>query len=167
MPIDLDNLCVFRIVPISNLEQNLNQGFYCKRECPITNNFVAIGSQEIINQRDRVKVKCYPDTVVNDYVPFYFSVRTPMLYNIITGHNVPVYPQKNIIYLCFKLKELVINDFQWCYTNGNAAKSITKFYTDLTDIDTNIDWHSIHTTDFRDSNTDGDEDRIRKNILNF
>jgi hypothetical protein len=82
-----------------------------------------------------------------------------MLYNIVTGHNVTIYPEKNIIYLCFNITELAIDDFQWCYTNGNAAKSITKFYNDLTDIDTNIDWHSIHTTDFRDSNADGDEDR--------
>ena len=30
-----------------------------------------------------------------------------------------------------------------------------------------IDWHSIDTTDFRDENTDGDEDRIRKKHAEF
>lgn len=90
-----------------------------------------------------------------------------MLYNIHTGHNVPEYPQKNIVYLCFKLNEIATNQFVWCYTDGNAAKSITKFYTDLNGIETNIDWHSIMTTDFRDANADGDNDRVRKKHSEF
>lgn len=167
MLVNIDELAVFRIIPIPNLEHYLKQGIFCKKECPNTDNFISIGSKEIISQRDKARVKCYPDTVVNDYVPFYFSVRTPMLYNIITGHNVPYYPQENIIYLCFKVKELTANNFNWCYTDGNAAKLITKFYSNLANIDINIDWHSIHTTDFRDSNADGDEDRVRKKHSEF
>ena len=105
--------------------------------------------------------------MVNDYVPFYFSVRTPMLYNIVTGHGVPVRPQDEIVYLCCKLNELATEDFQWCYTNGNAAKAISKFFKKLNDIENNIDWRSIRTTDFRDENADGDEDRIRKKHAEF
>ncbi len=30
-----------------------------------------------------------------------------------------------------------------------------------------IDWHSIETTDFRNNNSDGDEDRIRKKHAEF
>lgn len=155
------------MVAMPNLEHILRHGLYCKNECPNKKGFVTIGSKEIISQRDRVKVKCYPLTAVNDYVPFYFSVRTPMLYNIHTGHNVPAYPQRNIVYLCFKLTELATNEFQWCYTDGNAAKSITKYYTNLDNIETNIDWHSITTTDFRDANADGDNDRVRKKHSEF
>ncbi len=128
--------------------------------------FVSIGSQEIITQRDTRIVKCYPDTVLNDYVPFYFSVRTPMLYNIKTGHSVPASPQKDIIYLCCKLRELATKDFQWCFTDGNAAKKISKFSNNMKHID-HLDWRSIKTTDFRDENADGDEDRIRKKHAEF
>lgn len=103
---------------------------------------------------------------VNDYVPFYFSVRTPMLFNIKTGHGVTSYQQKDIIYLCCRFKDLACNDFNWCYTNGNAA-AITKFFSNFDDINNNIDWHSVHTTDFRDENADGDEDRIRKKHAEF
>ncbi len=167
MPIDINNLWVFRIIPIQNLEYILRDGLYCKSAGKKDKRFVTIGSKEIITQRDTRIVKCYPDSVVNDYVPFYFSVRTPMLYNIKTGVGVPAFPQEDIIYLCCKLNELATDDFQWCYTNGNAAKAISKFFRKLDDIDNKVDWRSIHTTDFRDENADGDEDRIRKKHAEF
>ena len=34
-------------------------------------------------------------------------------------------------------------------------------------IEANVDWHSIETNDFRDDNSDGDEDRIRKKQAEF
>lgn len=79
MPIDIDKIWIFRIIPIQNLEYVLRDGIYCKNECKEDIGFLSIGSKEIINQRNTKIVKCYPETVVNDYVPFYFSVRTPML----------------------------------------------------------------------------------------
>lgn len=85
-----------------------------------------------------------------------------MLYNIVTGHGVPAFPQENIIYICCKLKNLCCEKFQWCCTNGNAAMAITRFFKNLDNIENDIDWRSIYTTDFRDANADGDENRIRK-----
>ena len=119
MPIDIDKTFVFRIISIQNLEIELTKGLFCKNAGKNDKGYVSIGSQEVIGRRDTAIVKCYPDSVVNDYVPFYFSIRTPMLYNIITGHGVPKKPQEDIIYLCCKLTELATDDFQWCYTNGN------------------------------------------------
>ena len=167
MPIDIDKIGVFRIIPIQNLEYILRDGMHCKNAGKKDKGFVTIGSPEIISQRDTRTVKCYPKTVVNDYVPFYFSVRTPMLFNIITGHGVSANPQKDIIYIYCKLTELATEDFQWCYTNGNAAQAITKFYNELNDIENNVDWRSIRTNDFRDENEDGDEDRKRKKHAEF
>jgi hypothetical protein len=166
MAIDLDKIWVFRIIPIQNLKYILRDGLHCKNAGKTDKGFVTIGSKEIITQRDTSIVKCYPDTVVNDYVPFYFSVRTPMLYNIVTGHGVPASPQKDIIYLCCKLSELATEDFQWCFTDGNAAKKISKFSNNIKNLE-HLDWRSIKTTDFRDENADGDEDRVRKKHAEF
>jgi hypothetical protein len=124
MPIDVNTIWVFRIIPINNLEYNLRDGLFSKAACKNDNGFVTIGSREVISRRDTAIVKCYPETVVNEYVPFYFSVRTPMLYNIITGHGVRAFPQEDIVYLCCKLTDLATEEFQWCYTNGNAAVSV-------------------------------------------
>lgn len=167
MPIDIKKIPVFRIVPIQNLEHNLRDGLHCKSAGKTDNGFVTIGSKDVITRRDTAIVKCFPETVVNDYVPFYFSVRTPMLYNIKTGHGVPPFPQRDIVYLCCKLHELATDDFQWCYSNGNAAAAITKFYKKLQGIEDKVDWHSIKTEDFRDENADGDEDRVRKKHAEF
>jgi len=163
----VDNIWINRIIPINNLKIILQEGLYCKSAARRTENFVTIGSQDVITRRDSVIVKCYRDTMVSDYVPFYFSVRTPMLYNIITGHGVPSVAQEDIIYICCKLTDLSTKDFKFCYTDGNAAVAISKFYTNLNEIETNLDWHSIQTTDFRDDNSDGDEDRIRKKHSEF
>ncbi|MCB9343973.1 MAG: DUF4433 domain-containing protein [Lewinellaceae bacterium] len=166
MSIERNKTWLFRIIPIQNLEFNLLNGLYCKKAGIVDPSYVSIGSQEIISRRDTIDVKCYPDTKVNDYVPFYFSVRTPMLYNIYTGMGVPAKPQEEIIYLCCKLTDLASETFQWCYTDGNAANAITRFYNDLKDLE-QLDWHSITTTDFRTNNVDGDEDRLRKKHSEF
>lgn len=166
MPIDINGLWVFRIIPIQNLERDLKKGLYSKNNAPEDPGRIVMGNKEIIGERDKRIVKCYPDTVVNDYVPFYFSVRTPMLYNIITGQGVPRMDQKDIVYLCCKMTDLTSLTKPWCFTDGNAAKRITKFYNDLAHID-KIDWVSIQSEDFRHVNADGDEDRIRKKHAEF
>ena len=166
MPIDISKTWLFRIIPLQILAHNLQHGLHCKNAGVVDPNYIAIGSQEVISRRDNVMVKCYTDTVVNDYVPFYFSVRTPMLYNIHTGRGVPAFPQEGIVYLCFKLAGLATAGFQWCFTDGNAAAAITRFFNNLDDLE-QLDWHSIGTTDFRDQNADGDEDRVRKKHSEF
>lgn len=167
MPVNINTLWVFRIIPLKNLENNLRYGLHSKKSDKKHADFISIGSEDVIKRRDTAIVKCFDDTVVNDYVPFYFSVRTPMLYNIITGHGVPKVPQEEIVYLCCKVSELATDDFQWCYTNGNAATAITRFYKKLQNIEEKVDWRSIRTTDFRDENADGDEDRVRKKHAEF
>lgn len=167
MPFNIEDIWVYRIIPIQNLTSVLNEGLFCKNAGRKTRDFLSIGSPDVIARRDKVIVKCYNDTVVNDYIPFHFSVRTPMLYNIITGHGVTKVPQEDIVYLCCRLVELTTKNFKWCYTDGNAAAAISKFFNNLEGIEAYVDWHSIETTDFRDDNSDGDEDRIRKKLAEF
>ncbi len=97
MPLNIENIWVYRIIPIQNLASVLGEGLFCKNADRRTRDFLSIGSPEVIARRDKVIVKCYIDTVVNDYIPFYFSVRTPMLYNIMTGHSVTKVPQEDIV----------------------------------------------------------------------
>jgi len=161
-----EDIWVYRIIHVQNLYYDLQYGLYCKNAGMINPKYVSIGSQDIISRRDNVIVQCFPDTVVNDYVPFYFSVRTPMLYNIITGRGVEAKPQEEIIYLCYRLVELATDNFQWCFTDGNASQAITGFCNDLAGL-SHLDWHSIWTNDFRSNNADGDEDRVRKKHSEF
>lgn len=164
MAIDISSLFVYRMIAIQNLEDDLTSGLICKSEAKQNPARVVIGNSEIITERDKKEVTCFPGTFVNDYIPFYFSTRTPMLLNIKTGHGVARRPQSEIIYLCFKLSELATDKLTWCFTDGNAAKRITRFYNDLKDIES-IDWTAIKSTDFGPDC--GDEDRVRKKHAEF
>ncbi len=154
------------MIALDNVESDLTNGLFSKLNSPNNPNRKDIGNTEIISERSRRTVNCYPNSVVNNYVPFYFSVKTPMLYNIYTGHGVPKLSQPNIVYLCVPLLDLATPNFQWCFTDGNAAKVITSYFNNLNDIN-KIDWRSITSSDFKHDNADGDEDRIRKKHSEF
>lgn len=157
---------IYRFILIDNLEDDLVNGLKSKNSAKANPNRAFITNNEIIDRRSSIEVPCYPGTYVNDYVPFYFSLKTPTLYNIYTGKGVAKRKQADIIYLCYKLSGLTTDEFQWCFTDGNAAVIITNFYNDLESLQL-IDWKSIETDDFRNHNADGDTDRIRKKNAEF
>ena len=65
----IEDLFVFRFIHISNLEDDLNYGLFAKNYAKSqTDQRKLIANSEIIQRRDQTPVKCYPDTVVNDYV---------------------------------------------------------------------------------------------------
>ena len=163
---DINKIWVFRIVHHLNLDYILNNGIYYRNAAHVDPNYVNIGSTEIITHRDTIPVKCYPETTVNEFIPFYFGVRTPMLYKIKTGNGVARKPQNEIVYLACKFAEITSSDLQWCFTDGNAAAYITDFYNNVVDID-ELDWRSIHATEWTDNNSDGDQDRMRKKHSEF
>lgn len=160
---NLDTIEVYRIIPIQNLEYILKNGIYYRMSANFDPDYVNIGSAEIIIRRDNIPVKCYPGTMVNEYVPFYFGVRSPMLFKIKTGHGVPQLAQDEIIYLVCSFAALTSSKLQWCFTDGNAAALITNFYTNVNDID-QLDWDSINATEWTDHD---DHDRIRKKHTEF
>jgi hypothetical protein len=166
VPKSIKNLAVFRMIHYKNLEYILENGINYRNSTNFDPNYVNIGSAEIITHRDDIPVKCYPETTVNEYVPFYFGVKTPMLYKIKTGNGVPIMPQSEIIYLVCSFDELTQSNLKWCFTNGNAAKYITKFYNQISDIK-ELDWKSIEATEWTDNNSDGDHDRMRKKHSEF
>lgn len=48
-------------------------------------NFVTIGNPDLIDKRARRAVPLPPGGTLSDYVPFYFTPKSPMLLNIKTG----------------------------------------------------------------------------------
>lgn len=166
MPTDISKIWVYRMIHYQNLDYILQNGIYYRNSTNFDPNYVNIGSTQIVTHRDKVQVKCYPGTIVNAYVPFYFGTRTPMLYKIKTGNGVPRRPQDEIIYLACNFKEISESGLQWCFTDGNAARTITEFYNSIDDLD-KLDFHSIQSTEWTDNNSDGDHDRMRKKHSEF
>lgn len=164
---DISNLWVYRMIHYQNLEYILQHGIYYRGSKNFPQNYVNIGNAEIISRRDTIPIACYPDTMVNDYVPFYFAIRTPMLLNIHTGYGgAKKRPQHEIIYLCCNIEQITQSDLQWCFTDGNASNKISVLYNDIAKL-ADLDWHSIEALDFSGNNANNDLDRKRKKQAEF
>lgn len=76
---------IFRITHIDNVRWILRNGVQCKNSLISDPNFVGIGNEELIQRRTYRAVPMAPGGTLSDYVPFYFTPFSPMLYNIKPG----------------------------------------------------------------------------------
>lgn len=104
--------------------------------------------------------------MIGDYVPFYFTPKSMMLYNIITGFRHPVVPkrERNEILVIRCLIEELAKLPRWFFTDGQGNDMASRHYTDLRALDS-IDWLSIQNSNFTKS--DGDFDRPRRYQAEF
>jgi hypothetical protein len=82
-----DRALIFRITHRDNVPHLLENGVHCRNSDRVNMSFVEIGHPEIIGRRKARVVDVDPRGTLADYVPFYFTPCTPMLYNIVTGWN--------------------------------------------------------------------------------
>lgn len=78
---------IFRIVHRDNVAAVLADGCQCRSSAKCGPGYVEIGNPELIAKRMSREVPCGPGGTLSDYVPFYFTPFSPMLYNIKTGFN--------------------------------------------------------------------------------
>ncbi|EJL71281.1 type II toxin-antitoxin system toxin DNA ADP-ribosyl transferase DarT [Chryseobacterium populi] len=156
----------YRITHISNLSLLLQNGIVNKHHPNASQNYVDIGNPEIIDVRSAMPVKISNYGMIGDYVPFYFTPKSMMLFNIITGYRHPLVLKRNrseiLVIRC------LINDLatlsQWFFTDGQGNDMASNHYNNLTNLE-KIDWQSIQNSDF--SKTDGDYDRPRRYQAEF
>ncbi len=96
----------------------------------------------------------HPGLRVGQCVPFYFSVRPPMLHVIHRRDPALDYKggQDPIVYLEADLRAVVAwadsNARRWAFTTGNAAAAAFEDFGSLDDLD-NIDWRAVHGRNYR------------------
>ena len=141
----------YHITEINNLISILeNSGLYSeyenKRKCIIP---VIIGYTNVKSIRSTKIVSERFNYTVNQYVPFYFTVRSPMLYVIYKRNPNLTYRlgQRSIIYLVSKLHYLINHNIHWYFTDMNAADSLATFYDNLDDLD-KVDWKAVKALDW-------------------
>ncbi len=78
---------IYRITHHQNLEHILRDGLLMKRSASQNQDFFSIGDKTLIQVRDEITVPVPPDGVLSDCVPFYFGLRSPMLYEIHKGFD--------------------------------------------------------------------------------
>jgi len=91
-------------------------------------NYVPIGNPDIIGKRAFRIVPLPPGGVLNDYVPFYFTPFSPMMYNIHTGIGVPQRPNTDIIILVARLNKMQECGLPFVFTNAHAILEWTEYY---------------------------------------
>src|SRR5262245_37067596 len=76
---------VFRITHVRNVPWILDHGLHCQSSPERDPDFVPIGNPDLIRKRAVREIPEPPGGLLSDYIPFYFTPRSPMLYNITTG----------------------------------------------------------------------------------
>ncbi len=159
---------VFRITHIDNLPWILRNGLHCPSSKTRDSGFVAIGNPDIIGKRTSKCVPISPGGVLEDYVPFYFTPCSVMLYNIVTGYNgITQRDRHEIVILVSSVEKLSASGVRFVFTNRHALVQYATFYSDVRDLD-KIDWELLRARDFARSESDpGKVERYQAELLAF
>ena len=140
---------IFRIIHRDNIPWLIANGVHCKNSQVRDPEFVSIGNLELIDKRHHRTVTCPPFGTLSDYVPFYFTPHSPMLYNIKTGYGgIRKRFNEEIVILVSSLPVLKSLGAPFVFTDRHAYLSAAQFHSDLSMLD-QIDWTLLRQRDFR------------------
>jgi ssDNA thymidine ADP-ribosyltransferase, DarT len=157
---------IFRIVHRSNLSWALANGLHCRSSGRQDPNFVAIGNAEIIARRRSREVPIEPGGDLADYVPFYFTPYSPMLFNIRTGYG-GIQQRRNdeIVSLVSSLGRLEELGVRYVFTDRHALFAAARFFNRRADL-RHVDFDLLQRRDFqRDENDPGKLERYQAEAL--
>jgi hypothetical protein len=144
---------IFRIVHRDNMGNVWAHGLHCKNASH-GKKYTQIGNPELISKRDGRVVPCSPGGTLSDYVPFYFTPYTPMLYNIKTGHaGIQKRPVEEIIILISSLHTLKSQGVPFVFSDRHAYLKTALFSNDLANLNWII-WPTLQARDFRKDDLD-------------
>jgi len=108
----------------------LQNGLYCCN-CGVQDPaYINIGHKSLIENRGQSPVLQSPGGVLNDYIPFYFHYKMPMLYHIFNG-IVKEYSgtQNEIIYLISYVEKIIEMQIPFLFTDRHAYLAHKTIYT--------------------------------------
>ena len=127
--------------------------------------FVPIGDSSLITTRNKFILN--NGTRLGEYIPFYFGVRTPMLYVVQNGFNlVAPTSAENIVYCVSSVQKIIDLQLDFVFTDGHAVDGFSSQYTvaDIQNIDTILDKNAINAKYWKDEN---DLDKKRRKEAEF
>ena len=138
---------IFRITHRDNVPWILDNGMYA-RNGKFDPNYRNIGNVELIDKRSRRVVGVPPGGTLSDYVPFYFTPYSIMMYNIKTGYNVKQVPNEEIVIFVSSLPRVAAQGIPFVFTNQHAYPPMADYFTDLARLD-QIDWPLLQGRNFK------------------
>jgi hypothetical protein len=144
-----DKALIFRITHVANLPWLLDHGLHCRNSAMRNPAFVSIGHPELIARREGRLVPIFPGGCLSDYIPFYFTPWSPMLYNIKTGvQGVRRLPMSDIAILVSSTAKLDAIQVRYLITDRHAYLHLAEFTAGVVGLD-RIDWQRLRSRSFR------------------
>jgi hypothetical protein len=127
---------IWRMTDYRNIGFILQNGLHCCN-CGVQDpNYINIGHKTLITNRGTAALPIEPGGVSNDYVPFYFHYKMPMLWHIYNGW-VKDYAgtQNDIIYLVSTAEKIVDLQLPFLFTDRHGYLAHKKIFNSLDDLD--------------------------------
>jgi hypothetical protein len=140
---------IFRIVHRHNVPWILDNGMHCRTSAVQAPDYRTIGNPDLIDKRQHRAVPIPPAGTLSDYVPFYFTPYSPMMFNIKTGYaGVTKVPNEEISIFVSSLPRVAEVGGVFVFSDRHAYLKTARFFNDLRDL-VNIDWGILQQRDFR------------------
>jgi len=144
---------IFRITHRANLPWILDNGLHARNGTLQDPHFRNIGLPDLIDRRSRRTVPVAPGGTLHDYVPFYFTPFSIMMFNICTGHGVAPVPRQDILILVSTLHHVAAAGVRFIFTNQHAYPEMAEYFTRTENLN-RIDWSLLQSRDFRHDSED-------------
>jgi len=145
---------IFRIAHIDCVPWILRHGIQCRSSKLQDPKFVNIGSESLIAKRATFKVPIAPHGTLSDYVPFYFTPFSIMMYNIHTGHGgIRQRTNDEIVIFVSSLHKLAKQGIPFLFTDQHAYAAGTEYYDNLEQLK-QVDWPLLQSRNFRTDDAD-------------
>jgi hypothetical protein len=162
-----DKALIFRVVHFDNLKWIFyRKALEAKNHSLSNDSLVSVGNNDVIRKRAIKEVPIPPKGTLDDYVPFYFTPFSMMLYNIHTGYGeTKQIANKDLLFFVTSLHALREKQIPFIYTDRHALMIHANFYSDIKDLD-KIDWKLLESRDFSRNVNDPDKnDRYQAEAL--
>ena len=156
---------IFRIVHRDNVPWLLDHGIHAPQGREFDPHHRNIGNLDLIDRRSRRTVVGTNNGTLSDYVPFYFTPFSMMMYNIHTGYSVPRVPNEEIVILVSSLRKIADLGIPFVFTDQHALLKAANYFTSLEDL-ARVDWQLLNKKDFRHDPDDPEKtDRYQAEAL--
>lgn len=156
---------IWRVVHRDNIPWILDHGLYCANGAVLDPNYVEIGLSDLIRDRSQHPVKVPPHGTLADYVPFYFTPFSPMVYRILTGRGVTQRGRPELCFIVSSLPHLESSNIGFICADRHASLATAQFLTGA-DALNGLPWQAWQSRDFeRDPSRPEDFERYQAEVL--
>lgn len=140
---------LWRIVHRDGLPWILDNGVHSRNSQMQDPHYVNIGNAELIDKRAHRVVPIGPRGTLSDYVPFYFTPFSPMMYNIKTGYGgITRRSNEEIVILVSSLHRVRELGLRFVFTDRHAYPLLAQYFDDLDHL-SKIEWQLLQRRDFQ------------------